>query len=385
MSTVRRLIPAGGKIDATVHRPQQIPMSSRLRLLSVLGVGLLGAAAGLPAAPSPTITYEAKPGPGQGRHLVFLTGDEEYRGEEGLPMLAKILSQRHGFKCTVLFALDPDGTINPDNNASLGGSEALDTADGLVLALRFRQWPDAVMKRFADAVARGVPVIGLRTSTHAFRFPASHPGAYKHFNDFGREVLGENWVSHWGANRKGATRGIIEPGAESDPVLRGVTDIFGDSGVYETHPVAGSKILVRGQVLQGMRPTDPPDLLQRKVRKADGQEQGINDPMMPVAWTRLHESPGGRANRVFCTTMGAATDLLSEGLRRLVVNAVLWGFAIEIPAQTDVRFVDPYEPSAYAFKGYRRGLRPEDHALGRTLRAGDPVPAAAAGPAKPKS
>ena len=327
------------------------------------------------AAPAASITYPAGPGSGQGRHLVFLTGDEEYRGEEGLPMLAKILSQRHGFTCTVLFALDPDGTINPDNNASLGNAELLDRADGIVMALRFRQWPDAAMRHFAGAVARGVPIIALRTSTHAFRFPANHPGAFRDFNDFGRNVLGENWVSHWGANRRGATRGIIEPGAESDPILRGVTDIFGDSGVYETHPVAGSRILVRGQVLTGMKPSDGPDLTQRKVRKADNQEQGINDPMMPVAWTRLHENPGGRANRVFCTTMGAATDLVNEGLRRLVVNAVLWGFELPIPERTDVRFVDPYSPTPYAFKGYRRGLTPSDHALGQALPPGLPPPA----------
>jgi type 1 glutamine amidotransferase len=325
-------------------------------------------------AASASITYDAKPGPGQGRHLVFLTGDEEYRSEEGLPMLAKILSQRHGFKCTVLFALDPDGTINPENNASVPGSEALDSADGIVMALRFRQWPDMAMKRFADAVARGVPIIGLRTSTHAFRFPEDSATAYKHFNNFGREVLGENWVSHWGANRRGATRGIVERGAQDDPILRGVSDVFGDSGVYETHPVAGSKILMRGLVLKGLRPTDEPDLQQRKQRKSDGQEQGINDPMMPVAWTRIHQNPNGKKNRVFCTTMGAATDLANEGLRRMVVNAVLWGFELEIPARTDVRFVDPYEPAAYAFRGYRRGITPDDHALGKTLRAGEPWP-----------
>ena len=211
-------------------------------------------------AASASITYDPKPGPGKGRHIVFLTGDEEYRGEEGLPMLAKILSQRHGFKCTVLFALDPDGTINPDNNKSVPNSEALDTADGIVMALRFRQWPDAAMKHFADAVARGVPIVGLRTSTHAFRFPDSSASTYKHFNDFGRNVLGENWVSHWGSNRRGATRGIIADDAKNDPILRGVANLFGDSGVYETHPVAGSRILAYGQVLQGMAPSDPPDL-----------------------------------------------------------------------------------------------------------------------------
>ena len=324
-------------------------------------------------AASPSITYEAKPGAGAGKHLVFLTGDEEYRGEEGLPMLAKILSQRHGFKCTVLFALDPDGTINPDNNTSVGNPAALDSADGIVMALRFRQWPDAAMKHFADAVARGVPIVALRTSTHAFRFPENSPSSYKRFNNFGREVLGENWVSHWGANRRGATRGVIEPGVAGDPILRGVTDIFGDSGVYETHPVPGSRILVRGQVLTGMNPSDGPDLVQRKTRKADGQEQGINDPMMPVAWTRLNRNENGTTNRVFCTTMGAATDLVNEGLRRLVVNAVLSGVGLEIPAMTDVRFVDPFEPAPYAFKGYRRGITPDDHALGKTLRAGTPV------------
>jgi hypothetical protein len=336
---------------------------------------LLGCLLMSPArAASTSITYPAQPGPGAGRHIVFLTGDEEYRGEEGLPMLAKLLSQRHGFKCTVLFALDPDGTINPDNNKSIPGSEALDSADGLVILLRFRQWPDEAMKRLSAAIARGIPIIGLRTATHSFRFPADSPSTYKHFNDFGREVLGENWVSHWGANRRGATRGIIEPGAESDPLLRGVTDIFGDSGVYETHPVTGSKILARGQVLAGMSPTDAPDTQQRKTRKADNQEQGINDPMMPIAWTRTHDNPGGKPNRVFCTTMGAATDLANEGLRRLVVNAVLWGFALEIPTKADVRFVDPYSPAPYAFKGYRRGLTPDDHALGRELRAGTPLP-----------
>jgi hypothetical protein len=348
--------------------------SVRFLLASLAGVvGAVSSGAAV-AAPAPAITYEARPGPGAGRHLVFLTGDEEYRGEEGLPMLAKILSQRHGFRCTVLFALDPDGTINPDNNRSLGGAEALATADGIVMALRFRQWPDREMKLFADAVARGVPIVALRTSTHTFRFPAGHPTAYAAFNDFGRNVLGENWVSHWGANRRGATRGVIEPGAESDPILRGVTDIFGDSGVYETHPTADSKILVRGQVLTGMSPTDAPDRTQRKVRKADGVEQGINDPMMPVAWTRLNRNPNGTINRVFCTTMGAATDLLSEGLRRMVVNGVLWGFDLDIPAQTDVRLVDPFAPFPYAARGYRRGLVPEDHALGKTLRAGEPIP-----------
>ena len=53
------------------------------------------------------VVYQGNEGPGKGKHIVFLSGDEEYRSEEGLPMLAKILAERHGFKCTVLFAVDP--------------------------------------------------------------------------------------------------------------------------------------------------------------------------------------------------------------------------------------------------------------------------------------
>src|SRR3989440_4316094 len=109
------------------------------------------------------VVYEGKSGPGRGKHIVFLSGDEEYRSEEGLPMLAKILSQRHGFKCTVLFAMDPEGTIDPDNTTSLPGAEALDSADAIVMLVRFRAWNDAAMKHFADAYRRGVPIVALRT------------------------------------------------------------------------------------------------------------------------------------------------------------------------------------------------------------------------------
>ena len=119
-----------------------------------------------------SVSYPAKPGAGQGKHVVLLAGDEEYRSEEALPMLAKILSQRHGFKCTVLFSVDPDGTINPKNSKSLSDPAALDTADAIIMSLRFRAWPDEDMARFDKLLRAGKPIVALRTSTHAFNgFP----------------------------------------------------------------------------------------------------------------------------------------------------------------------------------------------------------------------
>src|SRR4051812_35316880 len=99
-----------------------------------------GSSAG-PALPARSLVLEAA-GAARARHVVLISGDEEYRSEESLPMLAKILSQRHGFKCTVLFAVDADGTINPDNNRTLGDAQALDSADLIVMALRWRNYPD---------------------------------------------------------------------------------------------------------------------------------------------------------------------------------------------------------------------------------------------------
>ena len=280
------------------------------------------------------VTYEPKDGPGKGKHIVFISGDEEYRSEEGLPMLAKIVSQRHGFKTTVLFSLaaDGSGTIDPNNQKSISSPEQLDTADGIVILTRFRQWPDADLKHFVDAVNRGIPIIGLRTATHALSGAAQKP-----FGDFGKNVLGERWVSHWGKHKSEATKGIIEPSGKDDPLLKGVTDVFGLTDVYEAHPPEDAKILMRGQSLAGMTPDSPP----ADYKKGN---QGINDPMMPIVWTREYKNSAGKTNKILTTTMGDAVDLENESLRRLIVNGVYWGLGMPIPDKADVTYVDDYKP-----------------------------------------
>src|SRR5688572_7017570 len=152
----------------------------RFRLLFILGSVVASFAT---AAAQSSLVFNPPTGvAAKNKHVVLLSGDEEYRSEEALPMLAKILSQRHGFKTTVLFALDPDGTINPENQKSLPGSEALDSADLIVMALRFRVWPDDAMQRFVNAYQRGVPIVALRTSTHPFNFPAGSKWAQYSWN-----------------------------------------------------------------------------------------------------------------------------------------------------------------------------------------------------------
>ena len=311
------------------------------------------------------VTYDGKAGPGQGKHIVLVSGDEEYRSEEALPQLAKILAQRHGFTCTVLFSVDANGFIDPNAGASLTHAEALDNADAIVMSLRFRHWNDDTMQRFEGALKRGIPMIALRTSTHAFNgFPKGSP--WEKWNcgnlgGFGKQVLGEGWVSHWGRHKQEATRGIVEAAARDEAVLRGVADIFGTTDVYEAAPPADAKILLRGQVLKGMQPTDTP--ADYKKKNAAKVEQGVNDPMMPVAWTRAYKNEAGTVNRMLCTTMGAATDLECEGLRRLVVNGVYWGLGLDVPARANVDVVGAFKPTMFGFGGAKKHMKPSDYEL----------------------
>jgi len=305
------------------------------------------------------ITYEGKDGAGYGRQIVFLSGDEEYRSEEGLPMLAKILAFRHGFKCTVLFSVNPqDGTIDPNTQTNIPGMAELDTADLVVMLLRFRELPDAQMKHFVDYLDRGKPIIALRTSTHAFAYSRELQSPYARFSwnskdwpgGFGQQVLGETWVNHHGEHGRQSTRGVMNPELKSHPILRGVTDIWGPSDVYGViHLDSSAQVLVRGEVLSGMKSDDPP---------LAGPK---NHPMMPLVWIKNYVA-GGKTNQIVTTTMGAATDLQSAGLRRVIVNSCYWtlGLGDKIPSEPNVDYVGVFSPSPFGFGKHKHGVKPAD-------------------------
>jgi hypothetical protein len=306
------------------------------------------------------VVYEGQNGAGQGKHIVFLSGDEEYRSEEGLPMLAKLLATRHGFKCTVLFAINPkDGTIDPNTQTNIPGLAALDSADLCVMLLRFRELPDAEMKHFVDYLNSGKPIIALRTSTHAFAYSRNRQSPYAKFDwqskewpgGFGQQVLGETWVNHHGDHGKQSTRGIINDEFKSHPILRGVTDIWGPTDVYGVaHLPTTAQVLVQGQVLSGMQPNDPP---------AEGPK---NHPMMPLVWLPQYTGGQGKSNKILVTTMGAATDLASAGLRRLLVNACYWAVGLDknLHEPVNVDWLGDYKPTGFGFGKFKSGVKPAD-------------------------
>jgi hypothetical protein len=264
----------------------------------------------------------------------------------------------------VLFSADPDGTINPKATGSLKGSEALDSADAIVMSLRFRNWDDAAMERFKAAVERGVPMVALRTSTHVFNFPKDSKWVEWSWNHktggFGRTVLGETWISHWGKHKGEATRAVLEPGQEKNPLLNGVEGAFGDTDVYEVALPEDAMVLMRGLVLKGMKPEDEPADHTKKT--SAGAEQKVNDPAMPVAWSREVKNTAGTTNKVLTTTMGSSTDLMSEGLRRLLVNGVFWGLGLDVPEKADVTLPEGFTPTDYGFNTYKQGMKAADFA-----------------------
>ncbi len=278
----------------------------------------------------------------QEKHVVFVVGDQEYRSEESMPALARILAERHGFKCTVLFPINRQtGRIDPATIDNIPGLDALRTADLMVLFARWIELPDDQMKEIIDYTNSGRPVVGIRTATHPFNYHKHKDSPYakysyqlKEFNGgYGRQVLGETWIRHYGMHTKESTRGLIAPGMEDHPILKGVKDIWGESDVYGITKLSGdSKPLVLGQVLAGMTPTSPPNLDKAPV---------------PVAWVKTYAGESGKTARIFMTTMGHAEDFKNEGFRRMVVNACYWAMGMEkkISAKSSVEFAAAYNPN----------------------------------------
>ena len=327
---------------------------------AALGLWLVLATVAATRADDPWVVLEGNDGPGVGKHIVFVIGDDEYRSEDSMPQLAKILAARHGFKCTLLFAINPDtGEIDPNTLDNIPGLENLKTADLMVIFTRFRELPDEQMKYIIDYTNSGKPILGVRTATHAFNYKKHKDSPYAKYSyrstdpegGWGRLVLGETWAGHYGHHNHESTRGLIAQGMDHHPILRGVKDIWGPSDVYGITTLRGdSKPLVMGQVLSGMDPKDEPN---------------PDKKLVPIAWTKTYTGTSGKPARVFTTTMGHSFDFKSEGFRRLLVNACYWclGMEDQIPDKACVDYVGKYEPNNIGMHKQKMGLKPSDHKL----------------------
>lgn len=301
------------------------------------------------------LVYQGSDGVGAGKHIVFLAGDHEYRSEEMLPALARILAKHHGLKCTVLFNLDPQTGMIVPGNSHMPHTDTVATADLLVFGLRFQNFPAEQMQPIVDYLDRGGPVVGTRTSTHAFKIPSDSPFArfdHQYKGDemkggFGRQILGETWAGHYGKNHVMSTRLEIVPEQADHPILRGVKQPWVEAGGYWTDPMTDSVVLANAQPLQGMKQDSPP---------------AADKSPCPGAWVRSYRSASGKPGRVFTTTYGASEDLRNDGFRRMMVNGCLWALGLEdqITPELEIALVGPYNPATFRFGGHRQEVKPSD-------------------------
>ena len=279
-------------------------MSNNLSRREFIGaLGAFGLTAGLASAAK----RKKKP------HVVFVTGDDEYRSEVTMPFIAQLLGRKGRFKCTVLYAVDPrTGQRNPKYQKNIEGLEELKTADVAVFFLRFRALPNDQLKLILDYVNSGRPIVGLRTSTHAFRYPRGHKHE-KLNSDFGIEVFGQKWLTHHG--HKSRTDVSVIPEMANHPILRGIyatkTPIHCSSWVYHVTPLLGDcKPLLTGKSINS-----------NKIDKQD--EYPLTQ---PVAWTKTYKGA-----RVFFTTLGHPKDFEEYSVRRLLMNGIYWAMGMEVP------------------------------------------------------
>ena len=255
-------------------------------------------------------------------HVVFVTGDCEYRSEITMPLIAQLLEKRHGMKCTVCYAVEEKtGAISPKNLKNIKGLEALQSADLVVFYLRYRQLPDEQLRHVIDYLDRyrpGRPIVGLRTSSHAFRYP---PGPNDKWNDsFGRDVFGQKWISHHGHDS--STRVFVA--VKDHPITRGLAaEFWCRSWLYHVTPLHGDCTpLLLGQALKEPKADET-------IQKGIAKKQSFGTPH-PVAWTKTYNGA-----RVFFTTLGHPLDFEDDNMRKLLLNGIFWALGKEkdIPPQ----------------------------------------------------
>lgn len=238
-------------------------------------------------------------------HAVIVVGTHHYSPEQTMPQLARVL-ERIGFRVSVLL---PEG--DPEDNANgvgIHGLEVLGRADVAVFFMRFLALSDEQFAAVELYVRSGRPVVGLRTSTHAFRYPKNHP-RFEWNTRFGRDVLGTRYVAH----QSGATECQVVPSQCKHPILVGLGEECFVSGgsLYLTALQPGCVPLVLGT---GQR--DRPRLIESPFGTFYLPQRATDI----VAWTWQNRYDA----RVFGTSLGHPADFAGTATMRVILNGIRW-------------------------------------------------------------
>lgn len=245
-------------------------------------------------------------------HVVFMIGENEYDTASTLPLFAKRQLEYRGISCTFVH-------VNQNDPNNFAGLEALDEADLLFLSVRRRTPPKAQLKLVRDHLAKGKPLVGIRTASHAFdREPRGKHLA--RWSQFDCDILGVDYLNHYGNRPPKDPATLVQATAfgTKHAIMTGIPhDAFeAKSHLYKNKPVSSNvSILMTGTLA------------------------GRDDIQEPVAWTN-----DAKNSRVFYTSLGSTGDFALPAFQRLLLNGVLWALEKTIPP-ADPRVIAGNKPN----------------------------------------
>jgi len=241
--------------------------------------------------------------------IAFVIAENEYHANQTLPEFAHELLLKTEVNCE--FALGKpiytgEGIHNIEN------LQILKDADLTVIFVRRRALPTEQMKLVKEYANSGKPILGIRTTSHAFSANGSvtnktgdatsakekEPELLLQWPEFDEEVLGGNYQGHYGTMEVGTVFSIV-PGMENHPLFKGVApaDFTGPvvplNSLYENRPLRNTDVQV---LLLGTIPEKPVE---------------------PVLWINNREN-----GKVIYTSMGHWEDWKMEQFRKIMFNAV---------------------------------------------------------------
>ena len=232
-------------------------------------------------------------------HVVFMIGESEYNTASTLPMFAKKQLEYRGIRCSFVH-------VNQNDPNDFAGLEALKDADLLFLSVRRRTPPKAQLDLVRAHLAKGKPLVGIRTASHAFDHepPSENHARWAKFDD---EILGVDYRNHYGNKPPKDPATIIQATAAgaNHPILTAIPrDAFeSKSHLYKNKPVTSTvSVLMTGTLA------------------------GRDEISEPVAWT--NKSNG---SRIFYTSLGSVDDFGLPAFQRLLLNGILWALDEPVP------------------------------------------------------
>jgi type 1 glutamine amidotransferase len=223
------------------------------------------------------------------KNITFLIAEREYKTEKTLPKFSEEFLSENFF---IQFCKAPS---EGNQRNHIANSSAIAKADLLFISVRRRAFKEETMELIRSHIAKGKPIIGIRTASHAFQLRKEKlPIGHQEWPEWDREIIGGNYDGHYSKELICTVQ--LKINSRHHPILKEIKLPFiTPASLYRNSPLpkASSALLV-------------------------GSVKGFSPE--PVAWVHRTKFKG----KVFYTSLGHEEDFQKESFQILLQNAVNW-------------------------------------------------------------